>query len=113
LIPKDKAKTIEDEAKLPYFVYLQGGPGFEVELQGSSGLAGEVHDKGYQSLWLDQRGTGLSTPMSPDLLTSLSTDAEKAKYLKNFRADSIGEVRWVMDKGPASSLPCRDHSEGL
>jgi pimeloyl-ACP methyl ester carboxylesterase len=89
LIPKDKAKTPEDEANLPYFVYLQGGPGFEVGLQGSSGLAGEVHEKGYQTLWLDQRGTGLSTPISPDVLTHLPTDAEKVRYLKNFRADSI------------------------
>jgi len=48
LIPLSKAKTLEEEAKLPYLLYLQGGPGFEVGLQGSSGFAGEIHDRGYQ-----------------------------------------------------------------
>ena len=44
-----------------------------------------------QTLWLDQRGTGLSTPLSPDTLpSSITTDEQIAKYLKHFRADSIG-----------------------
>ena len=43
-----------------------------------------------QVLWLDQRGTGLSTPICGDLLDHLS-DNEKADYLKNFRSDNIGE----------------------
>jgi hypothetical protein len=44
-----------------------------------------------QTLWLDQRGTGLSTPLSPDTLpSSINTDEQIAKYLKHFRADSIG-----------------------
>ncbi|KZP02171.1 hypothetical protein FIBSPDRAFT_114218 [Athelia psychrophila] len=42
LVPTEKAKTPEEEAKLPYLLYLQGGPGFEVELKGSGGFAGEV-----------------------------------------------------------------------
>lgn len=42
-------------------------------------------------LWLDQRGTGLSTPLSPDTLpATVKTDQEIADYLKYFRADSIG-----------------------
>ncbi|KAJ7772017.1 alpha/beta-hydrolase [Mycena maculata] len=90
LIPKNKAKTVEEEEKLPYLIYFQGGPGFEVELQSSSGFAGEIHDQGYQTLWLDQRGTGLSTHISPESLPSrLVTDQDKADYLKHFRADSI------------------------
>lgn len=44
-----------------------------------------------QTLWLDQRGTGLSTPLSPDTLPpSVTTDEQIAQYLKYFRADSIG-----------------------
>ncbi|KAJ6631499.1 alpha/beta-hydrolase [Mycena sp. CBHHK59/15] len=90
LIPKSKAKTLEDEDKLPYLVFLQGGPGFEVALQGSSGFSGEIHEQGYQTLWLDPRGTGLSTHISPETLPSrLATDQDKADYLKHFRADSI------------------------
>ncbi|EPQ56337.1 alpha/beta-hydrolase [Gloeophyllum trabeum ATCC 11539] len=88
-IPKSKAKTAEDEAKLPYLVYLQGGPGFEVPLPNTSGFVAEIHEQGYQTLCLDQRGTGLSTAVSPELLTSFKTDQEIADYLKHFRADSI------------------------
>ncbi|KAJ3720130.1 alpha/beta-hydrolase [Lentinula raphanica] len=90
LIPKNKAKTEKEEQDLPYLVYLQGGPGFEVGLMGSSGFAGEIHEQGYQTLWLDPRGTGLSTPVSADTLPSrLKSDQDIADYLKYFRADSI------------------------
>ena len=41
-----------------------------------------------KTLWLDQRGTGLSTPVSEELLEG-KTDQEKADYLKHFRADNI------------------------
>ncbi|KAF8648544.1 hypothetical protein AX16_006248 [Volvariella volvacea WC 439] len=67
-----------------------GGPGFEIGLQRNSGYAGEIHEKGYRTLWVDQRGTGLSTPLSPDTLpASVKTDEEIAEYLSYFRADSI------------------------
>ena len=42
-----------------------------------------------QALWLDQRGTGLSSPVSGELLDD-KTDEEKAEYLTHFRADNIG-----------------------
>ncbi|KJA28762.1 hypothetical protein HYPSUDRAFT_61609 [Hypholoma sublateritium FD-334 SS-4] len=85
VIPKSKAKTPEEQEKLPF-----SGPGFEIGLPGSSGYQGELHGKGYQTLWLDQRGTGLSTALSPDTLPSnVKTDQEIANYLKFFRADSI------------------------
>ncbi|KAJ3504026.1 hypothetical protein NLJ89_g8156 [Agrocybe chaxingu] len=90
VIPKAKAKTAEEEAKLPYVVYLQGGPGFEIGLMGNSGYTKELHEKGYQTLWVDQRGTGLSTSLTPDTLPNhVKTDKEIAQYLKHFRADNI------------------------
>lgn len=52
-------------------------------------------------------------PISADLLTSLSTDAEKAGYLKNFRADSIGDVQYVMAMDINSHSIFCEHSEGL
>ncbi|KAJ3565185.1 hypothetical protein NP233_g7803 [Leucocoprinus birnbaumii] len=43
-----------------------------------------------QILWLDQRGTGLSTPLTPDTLPArIKTDEEIADYLKHFRQDNI------------------------
>ncbi|KAH7909081.1 alpha/beta-hydrolase [Hygrophoropsis aurantiaca] len=92
LIPLDDAKVSADQQTVdsdrPYFLYLQGGPGFEVNLFSSLDLAAIIHKKGYQTLWLDQRGTGLSTPISVSSLTS-QTDGEIAQYLKHFRADNI------------------------
>lgn len=38
---------------------------------------------------MDQRGTGLSTPISAEFLADKSV-AEKAEYFKHFRADNIG-----------------------
>jgi len=91
-IPLEKAKSLEEETKLPFLVYLQGGPGFEVPLRGNGGFAAEFYKKGYRILWVDQRGTGLSTPLDPETMVvyGLSTE-EKAQHLKFYRADSIGE----------------------
>ncbi|KAL5524073.1 hypothetical protein ACEPAG_8246 [Sanghuangporus baumii] len=83
MIPLKKLKSAEKECDLPY-----SGPGFEVSLGAARRFAEEIHERGYQTIWLDQRGTGLSTPISADLLENKS-DLEKANYLKNFRADNI------------------------
>ncbi|PBK86960.1 alpha/beta-hydrolase [Armillaria gallica] len=90
LIPKSKAKTAKEEEELPYLVYLQGGPGFEIPFPNINGYVAEIHEQGYQTLWMDPRGTGLSTHISPESLpASLTTDQAIADYLKFFRADSI------------------------
>ncbi|KAF8079011.1 alpha/beta-hydrolase [Lyophyllum atratum] len=104
LVPLDKAKTPEDEANLPYceivnsahiaaknsFKYhcASGGPGFEVDIEKFLSVAAVIHERGYQTLWLDPRGTGLSTPFSADLVSD-KTDQEIFEYLKHFRADNI------------------------
>ncbi|GAA5800301.1 hypothetical protein HPULCUR_005727 [Helicostylum pulchrum] len=89
LVPVDKVSSMK---KMPFFLYLQGGPGFECALPGS-GTAGWIKvafEKGYQVLLLDQRGTGLSSQISTESLHALfETDEEKANYLTHFRADSI------------------------
>ncbi|KDQ18571.1 hypothetical protein BOTBODRAFT_28963 [Botryobasidium botryosum FD-172 SS1] len=88
LVPGAKAKTEEEEENLPYFLYLQGGPGYECSLQVLPGANAKLHEKGYRTLWLDQRGTGLSTVISAETFGD-KTDEEKAAYLKHFRADNI------------------------
>ncbi|TRM58589.1 Alpha/Beta hydrolase protein [Schizophyllum amplum] len=88
MMSAEKAKTAEEQAELPYLVYLQGGPGFECDMGSVSGVAAEIHKHGYQTLWLDQRGTGLSTPLSAEVLEG-KNDAEIANYCKHFRADNI------------------------
>ncbi|KAK9487849.1 Alpha/Beta hydrolase protein [Lipomyces starkeyi] len=91
VIPVEEAdETDPDKCKRPYMIYLQGGPGFECEAPLSkSGRTKELIDRGYQVLYLDQRGTGYSAPISFGTLKSRGTDEQKARYLSLFRADSI------------------------
>ncbi|KAF6746774.1 alpha/beta-hydrolase [Ephemerocybe angulata] len=90
VIPTDKAKTLNKQSDLPIVVYLQGGPGYEIPFRGRSGFAGELYKNGYQVLWIDQRGTGLSTALSPDTVPShIQTPRETADYIKHFLARNI------------------------
>lgn len=52
-------------------------------------ITNTVLEKGYQMLYLDQRGTGLSTPVSAATLALEGDAFKQAEYLKLFRADSI------------------------
>lgn len=46
-------------------------------------------DAGYQLFYLDQRGTGLSTPVTASTLQMRGYNDVQAKYLKLYRADNI------------------------
>jgi pimeloyl-ACP methyl ester carboxylesterase len=83
--PSDEA----DQKKLPWMVYLQGGPGFGCSPPQEMHSTRVLLDRGYQILYLDQRGTGLSSPLSASTLGLLGDDPVQANYLKSFRADSI------------------------
>jgi alpha-beta hydrolase superfamily lysophospholipase len=56
----------------------------------NSGMLKVLMDKGYQVLQLDQRGTGLSTPVSSVTLLDRGDVEQQAAYLRLFRADNIG-----------------------
>jgi len=56
----------------------------------NSGMLKVLMDKGYQVLQLDQRGTGLSTPISAGTLLDRGGLTEQVEYMKLFRADNIG-----------------------
>ncbi|KAK9480205.1 Alpha/Beta hydrolase protein, partial [Lipomyces japonicus] len=105
VVPYDEAEDPEAN-KRPYIVYLQGGPGFECDPPLSkSGRTKEFLDHGYQVLYLDQRGTGFSTPISWFTLKSKESDEAKAEYLSLFRADNIvrdaEEIRKILTKDSA------------
>jgi len=72
----------------PYLVFLQGGPGYEAT-RPTSPPSGWMRRalRDYRVLLLDQRGTGRSTPVGPDIPGA--TPDEQAAYLTHFRADSI------------------------
>ncbi|KAI9305927.1 Alpha/Beta hydrolase protein [Cunninghamella echinulata] len=88
LVPINKVSQVKS---LPFLLYLQGGPGFEVASPASaqSGWIKVAFEQGFQVLLLDQRGTGLSSPVSAGSLEWFTSDDDKVKYLTNFRADSI------------------------
>lgn len=96
--------------RLPYLLYLQGGPGFESPrpAEASGWLKKACED--YRVIFLDQRGTGLSTPLTVSSLSQITTAVELVDYLKHFRADNIVKdaefirVRLVPDAAPWTIL---------
>ena len=78
----------KEHHELPWLVFFQGGPGSEsprpLQLVDKTWLARALED--YRVLFLDQRGTGRSTPVGD--IDGMSAE-EQAEYLTHFRADSI------------------------
>jgi pimeloyl-ACP methyl ester carboxylesterase len=77
------------DERLPWLVFLQGGPGMAA--QRPVGRAGWLDRalQDYRVLLLDQRGTGRSTRLTARSLAPLGSPAAQAEYLARFRADSI------------------------
>jgi pimeloyl-ACP methyl ester carboxylesterase len=83
------AHSREKAAKLPWLLFLQGGPGGRGNRFGSLGGWSKAAAKDFRILMLDQRGTGLSTPLDRNTLPLRGAVEEQAAYLEHFRADSI------------------------
>jgi pimeloyl-ACP methyl ester carboxylesterase len=77
-----------DDPKLPAIVWFQGGPGFEIPFPEHRGSWLEQLLTRYRVVLLDQRGTGLSTPLDARALP-FADPVTLANYLRNFRQDSI------------------------
>lgn len=73
----------------PWMVYNEGGPGYGNSEPESMPLTKAALGRGYQVLYLDYRGTGLSTPVTAQLLESKGDAQQQADYLKLFRQDNI------------------------
>jgi pimeloyl-ACP methyl ester carboxylesterase len=75
--------------ELPWLIFFQGGPGFPSPRPVSKhGWIARALQH-YRLLLLDQRGTGLSSPITYQTLKKIGSAKEQAAYLTNFRADSI------------------------
>ncbi|KAK4043636.1 Alpha/Beta hydrolase protein [Parachaetomium inaequale] len=83
------AADLASKEKLPYLVYLEGGPGFGNREPQNHALTQVALSRGYQVLYLDYRGTGLSTPVNADSVVAQGGAQKQADYLKLFRATSI------------------------
>lgn len=82
--------TRDGGERLPYLVFLQGGPGHEAPRPFHASSSPAWLDEAlahYRVVMLDQRGTGLSTPVGDADLERGS--AAVAEYLTHLRADSI------------------------
>ncbi|CAL9131758.1 unnamed protein product [Musa acuminata var. zebrina] len=79
----------KEEQQLPYILFLQGGPGFESPrpTEASGWLKRACEE--YRVVFLDQRGTGLSTPLTVSSLLQITSSAKLVEYLQYFRADNI------------------------
>jgi pimeloyl-ACP methyl ester carboxylesterase len=90
------AEQREDD-QLPWLVFLQGGPGGESPRPSALSplwLKRALED--YRVLLLDQRGTGLSSPVDAEALARFPSPQAQADYLKHFRADSIvRDAEWI------------------
>src|SRR5262249_3322948 len=97
----------KEKLDLPYLVFFQGGPGSgSPRPMAYSGWIKRLPEE-FRVLLLDQRGTGLSTPVTAQSLSRLSPK-EQAEYLRHFRTDNIvrdaetirrsliGERKWTI-----------------
>ncbi|MFT5200559.1 MAG: pimeloyl-ACP methyl ester carboxylesterase [Planctomycetota bacterium] len=74
---------------LPYLLFLQGGPGSpSPRPMGADGWVGELCTQ-FRVVLIDQRGTGLSSPIHTQDLEAMGDAQAQADYLGNFRMDSI------------------------
>ncbi|KAM7208029.1 proline iminopeptidase [Naviculisporaceae sp. PSN 640] len=87
IVPLSRAEQ-EMASRIPYMVYLEGGPGYGNREPQESPITGHMLNRGYQVLFLDYRGTGLSTPLNARHLREQGTPQEQAEYLKLLRADN-------------------------
>ncbi|MFC8304563.1 alpha/beta fold hydrolase [Specibacter sp. NPDC057265] len=98
--------ALEHAAELPWLLFLQGGPGGKGNRP--AGLSGWLKEaaRHFRILMLDQRGTGLSTPVNRQTLPLVGGVAEQADYLSHFRATDIVAdaefIRAALGSGPWS-----------
>lgn len=98
-------EEMRKKSQKPWFVYLQGGPGFGCSPPQSMSITNLVLDQGYQMLYLDQRGTGLSSTITAATLALQGDYQEQADYLKSFRADSIVQDCEAIRKSLTADYP--------
>lgn len=85
----DDPEAFDDYFNKPWITYEEGGPGAGNKEPQNHSLTAKAIARGYQVLFLDYRGTGLSTPINAESLSQLGSAQNQADYLKLFRADNV------------------------
>ncbi len=100
------AHTQAEAEALPWLLFLQGGPGGRGNRLASLSGWSKAAARDFRILMLDQRGTGLSTPLDRNTLPGRGAAEAQAAYLEHFRADSIVAdaelIRAALGSGPWS-----------
>ncbi|CAK7267164.1 hypothetical protein SEPCBS119000_002401 [Sporothrix epigloea] len=87
---KDKAgRTLRELFAKSWLAYLEGGPGAGNREPQDYGFTRTMLNRGYQLLFLDYRGTGMSSAICAATLKRRGDAEAQARYLRLFRADSI------------------------
>jgi pimeloyl-ACP methyl ester carboxylesterase len=86
---REVAAAGREAQRLPWLVFLQGGPGFGAQRPSGREAWLDRALRHFRVLLLDQRGTGRSTPATRQTLARFDTALAQADYLAHFRADSI------------------------
>ncbi len=104
---REVVATGKESADLPWLVFFQGGPGFaspRPDAPPGGWYKRALQD--YRVLLLDQRGTGLSTPVTFQTLAALPSPQAQADYLRHFRADNIvRDAEWIRKKLVGADVP--------
>ncbi|WBP91448.1 alpha/beta fold hydrolase [Kitasatospora cathayae] len=90
LFAREVVDPVRSGERLPWLLYLQGGPGGKSPrpLNATSGWLGHAL-KTHRVLLLDQRGTGRSSPLTARAAIRFPSAHALADHLGRFRADSI------------------------
>ncbi|XP_075519137.1 uncharacterized protein LOC142553041 isoform X2 [Primulina tabacum] len=104
----------KEEHILPFLLYLQGGPGFECQRPTEAGGWISKACEEFRVILMDQRGTGLSTPLTPSSMSQFKSAEDLADYLKYFRADNIvNDAEFVRKLLVPNSRPWTVLGQGL
>jgi len=96
IFARDVVSPDKEHENLPWLLFLQGGPGFGAPRPENSNGWLKRALKDYRVLLLDQRGTGLSSPVLSQTLARFESPEEQVEYLKYFRADAIVlDAEWI------------------
>ena len=90
---------------LPWLVFFQGGPGFASPRPSAKDDWVEALTQTHRVLLLDQRGTGLSSPLHQIVPCEIGGKQDQADYLGLFRADNIIHDAECIRKALAGNQP--------
>ena len=79
IVADESKEKGQEKEQLPWMCYLQGGPGHKCAPGQQYPWTQSFLDRGYQMLYLDQRGTGLSSPLTASTLQMRGYNDVQAK----------------------------------